>query len=425
MKWDGQAYQDYIKRGLISLLTETEKEQACKMKHNDFTSLFRTQHSGTMLPLAPECTGQQSIVISCLFDRVKFDFQRPLNNLGDTTIYLTWSMAARNVRYWLIEEHSAKKERNDNMAAAFNLGTMLSNPAIEESRIIQIPCDMLIPYHNHKFELYSGERLDDMIESIKSNGVLIPIIVQPFGSQYEILIGHNRWNASKLAGKDTVPAIVKEGLSDEEAEMYVIESNLMQRGFDNLKISEQAAVIALRHAQMFSQGKRNDIIRELKLLENPELAEKEQSIPADTNKEIGEEYGMSRATIARLIRIDKLADEIKTFVDNGILPVRAGVELSYTDEATQENITRILGDYKIDIKSAHQIRAYYEENSASLSENDIIVLLTSPKPTLPKPKSVKISNDIYTKYFGNDYKSDEISTIIESALKMYFENRGD
>ena len=148
----------------------------------------------------------------------------------------------------------------------FDLGTMLSAP---QTAIQQIPCDQLHPYHNHKFELYSGERLEDMVASIKENGVLSPIIVQPIEDGYEILIGHNRWNASKLAGLPTVPAIVKTGLTEEEQLLFVVESNIIQRGFDNLRISEQAAAIAIRHKEMFSQGKRNDIIRELALLENP------------------------------------------------------------------------------------------------------------------------------------------------------------
>lgn len=77
----------------------------------------------------------------------------------------------------------------------FDLSAMLSTP--QQTAVQQIPCDKLHPYHNHKFELYSGERLEDMVASIKENGVLSPIIVQPDGDGYEILIGHNRWNASR------------------------------------------------------------------------------------------------------------------------------------------------------------------------------------------------------------------------------------
>lgn len=141
----------------------------------------------------------------------------------------------------------------------FDLSAMLSTP--QQTAVQQIPCDKLHPYHNHKFELYSGERLEDMIASIKENGVLSPIIVQPDGDGYEILIGHNRWNASKLAGLPNVPAIIKAGLTEDEAEMYVVESNVMQRGFETSKfrsrlplLHSDTAKCSLRASEMTFSG---------------------------------------------------------------------------------------------------------------------------------------------------------------------------
>ena len=240
------------------------------------------------------------------------------------------------------------------MNTQFDLNAMLS----VQSAVQQIPCDILHPYHNHKFELYTGERLEDMVESIRENGVLSPIIVQPDGDGYEILIGHNRWNASKLAGLPTVPAIVKTGLSEDEMEMYAIESNVIQRSFTDLKISEQAAVIALRHSEMFSQGKRNDIIRELEMLENPD---KVTSDPvgmksADVNDNIGEQYGLGRSSVVRLVRIDKLIPELKALVDDGSLAIRSGVELSFLSEEAQETVADQAEDFKIDMKKAKALR---------------------------------------------------------------------
>lgn len=90
----------------------------------------------------------------------------------------------------------------------FNFGAMLS----QNNQIKQIPIDMLVPFHNHQFSLYDGERRDDMVESIRKNGVMTPIVCRPNpdGSDtYEILIGHNRWNCSKIAGFETIPAIIK------------------------------------------------------------------------------------------------------------------------------------------------------------------------------------------------------------------------
>lgn len=310
------------------------------------------------------------------------------------------------------------------MTAKFNLDTMLggSSAVAADTQVKQIPCNMLIPYHNHKFELYTGERLEDMVQSIKDNGVLIPIIVQPTDNgMYEILIGHNRWNASKLAGKENVPAIIKTELSEDEAEMYVIESNLMQRGFDNLKISEQAAVIAMRHSQMFSQGKRNDIIHELQLLENPEQETSSPMGMGTTSEKLGAEYGMSKNSIARLLRIDKLMDALKPLVDDGTIPLRAAVNISYLDEYVQHMLIKFAKIYKLDIKKSEQLREH-----AKLKELDQLTVIKilkgwmNNKPTLPKSKTIKINRDTYSKFFNEDIKSEKVTETIEKALEMYF-----
>lgn len=119
----------------------------------------------------------------------------------------------------------------------------------------EIPIDSLTPFKKHPFRLYTGERLDDMVESIRQHGVLIPIIVRRTDGILEILSGHNRTNASKLAGRTTIPAIVHDNLSDADAWVYVIETNLLQRSFADMSHSEKAAVIALHHSKLFSQGK--------------------------------------------------------------------------------------------------------------------------------------------------------------------------
>ena len=80
-----------------------------------------------------------------------------------------------------------------------------------------IAVEKIVSFHNHPFRLYEGERLDDMVESIKEHGVLSPVIVQKAADKYEMLAGHNRWNAAKIVGIKEIPAIVKEGLSEEEA----------------------------------------------------------------------------------------------------------------------------------------------------------------------------------------------------------------
>ena len=307
----------------------------------------------------------------------------------------------------------------------FNFEAMLS----QNNQIKQIPVDMLVPYHNHQYSLYDGERRDDMVESIRKNGVISPIVCRPNPDgtdTYEILIGHNRWNCSKLAGLDTIPAIIKEKLTEEEAQTYVDESNLLQRGFNDLKISEQARIIARRYSEMFSQGKRNDIINEIRALNG------ESDSKGNSREKVAEEYGLSRNTIARLVRISKLTDCILQWLDLGELSIRAGVELSYLTECEQDllwqiNIVDNRGHMlmKISESQARDLRvlsADCKKESLELSGNQMLKVLAIKKK---KPdKKIAINPNTYKKYF-TDKSNDEIQQIVEQALEMYYNDRKD
>lgn len=307
----------------------------------------------------------------------------------------------------------------------FNFEAMLS----QNNQIKQIPVDMLVPYHNHKYSLYDGERRDDMVESIRKNGVISPIVCRPNPDgtdTYEILIGHNRWNCSKLAGLDTIPAIIKEKLTEEEAQTYVDESNLLQRGFNDLKISEQARIIARRYSEMFSQGKRNDIINEIRALNG------ESDSKGNSREKVAEEYGLSRNTIARLVRISKLTDCILQWLDLGELSIRAGVELSYLTECEQDILWQIntvdnSGHMlmKISESQARDLRvlsADCKKESLELSGNQMLKVLAIKKK---KPdKKIAINPNTYKKYF-TDKSNDEIQQIVEQALEMYYNDRKD
>lgn len=301
------------------------------------------------------------------------------------------------------------------MLATFDIGTMMS----QENQIKNIPISSLVSYHDHKFQLYSGERLEDMIESVKKNGILIPIIVQPYGENYEILSGHNRTNAAKLAGLETVPAVIKERLSDDEAEMYMIETNLRQRGFDDLKISEQAAVLAMRHSKMFSEEKSRAINEELERLDGNEPSKSKLDIT-------GEEYGMKKDSVARLLRVDKLIPELKPWVDSKQLAVRAAVELSYIPEEEQKLLYSIIKSpdngmlIKLDIRKAKQLREAYK-NVEKLSKSKMTELLIGDyKAKKSEMKSLKLPSEFYLKYFDEDTEPEKVLMVIEKALENYF-----
>ena len=256
--------------------------------------------------------------------------------------------------------------------------------------------DKIKPCHDHPFRLYQGERLDDMVESIREHGVLNPVIVRKKGSGYEMLSGHNRQNAAKLAGLMELPAIVKEGLSDEEAYVYVIETNVIQRSFADLAPSEKAAVLSARYEKVISQGRRNDILQEIE-----EIGTCGHDVHKSRSRDgIGEEYGMTGRNIARYMRIDRLLPGFKGELDSGRMTLVAAVNLSYLPEEEQENVFLLHNkrQMKIDAELAKKLR----EEPGQLTEEKVGEILDAVEKKRPKGNgsvSLKLPKEICSKYF--------------------------
>ena len=273
-----------------------------------------------------------------------------------------------------------------------------------------IPVDKIKPFYDHPFHLYQGERLDDMVESIREHGVLNPVIVRKKGNCYEMLSGHNRQNAARLAGLTELPAIVKEGLSDEEAYIYVIETNVIQRSFTDLAPSEKAAVLSARYEKVISQGRRNDILQEIE-----EIGTCGHDVHKSRSRDgIGEEYGMTGRNLARYMRVDKLIRPFKDMLDAGELTLTAGVELSYLSEDEQATVAE--GAAAINEKAAKSIRAAAGE----LTEDKLEEILHPVRESAPaKAVSVKIPAEAEEKYFSG-MKAKERTELVMKALDAWF-----
>jgi ParB family chromosome partitioning protein len=300
--------------------------------------------------------------------------------------------------------------------------------AESESPYRHINIDLLMPFSKHPFTLYDGERLEDMVESIKNNGVIIPIIVRkmPDTANYEILSGHNRVNAGRLAGLDEIPGIVLENISDEDALVYVIETNLMQRSFSDMKHSEKAAVIAMHQSKMFSQGKRNDILEFLKMMENETVSTSPQfGTKLRTDEKIAEMYSLSKNTVARYIRLNKLSEALKKRVDADELGFIPAVTLSYLTGEEQAMVDTYLktDKIKIDIKKAEALRQY--SNEGTLDETTLVMILENTRhkdKTVKSFPNIKIKKATLEKYFTVEESLEKIEEKIELALEFYFKN---
>lgn len=311
-----------------------------------------------------------------------------------------------------------------------------ASPEIQDTVFTILPFSLMDDFKEHPFRLYDGERKKDMVESIRDKGILQPLILRPKqNDRYEILSGHNRKYCGIEAGLDDSPVIIKKNLTDEEAWIYVIETNLLQRSFSEMFESEKAAVLALEHSKLFSQGKRNDIIEALKKLENPHDT-KENSTSSQiatklrTDQKIGETYGLVKDTVARYVRIHKnLCTELKRRLDDGSIGFITAVSLSFLKEKEQGLVDKCmeLNGFKMDGKKTESLRSYSEKGK--LNEDNIYMVLNGelgPLGQAPKKKNtptIRLKQKVYTQYFTPGQKTSEIEEVIEKALEFYFRHQ--
>lgn len=280
-----------------------------------------------------------------------------------------------------------------------------------------LPIKKIRPFHDHPFHLYEGERLEDMVASIREHGILNPVIVQEIDGGYEMLSGHNRMNAAKLVGLKEIPAIVKIDLSEEEAYIYVIETNLMQRSFSDLLISEKAAVLKARYEKGACQGKRNDILKEIAKLEGKTLDDTtcgHGDHKLKTRDSIGKEYELSGSSVGRLLKLNDLIKPFKDMVDRGALYTKVALQLAFLPEEEQDMVFRVMNEEKTKITS--EMVANLRSHSGSLTEAKIKRYL-SKNPI--KKKCYKVPARIVEKYFAG-MDPNTVDSIVEQALAAWF-----
>ena len=325
----------------------------------------------------------------------------------------------RNLRALLLDEEPEKSGTSANVAQTLDI-------------------DDLVPYSDHPFRLYEGKRLEDMVQTIEEHGVIVPVIVRPHPSdeyedKYEILSGHNRVNAAKLAGLTDVPVVIRTGLTELQARNIVIITNLIQRSFADLSHSERALVLKTYMDNIKEQGKRTDLIDEIEKLSNPhEIKENGTSgilVPKlESREKAAEQYGLDARTVSRYTRIYLLSKELLNRVDDGKIGIYAAESLSYLSSDEQDELDRLLSEtsYKVDMKKAESLREYSE--GKKLTDEKMMQILSGELYKKPKPKTappLKVKAKIYQKYFDDKYSQAEMEVIIDKALAMYFANTGE
>lgn len=290
---------------------------------------------------------------------------------------------------------------------------------------------MLEHFPDHPFELYSGERFEDLKASIQEHGVLSPILVRKTNEgNYQILSGHNRCECAKAAGFKTVPCVILSNLTDDDALMIVLDSNTKQRGITEMKTSKQAHIYALDVAVNRRQGKRSDLIKSveknLEILSNDAGFEtlSQGDTKLDTISTVGNKYGVSRATIARLLRIDTLISGLKIRLDQDEFGVLVGVELSYLSAIEQEIVDDAMCEfkYKLDVKKAQQLRAVSKKRNLNkvtaveVFEGKYGGVKKVNKATI---KSFTLRPTFLSKYYTSEVSQTVIAEEIETSMDLW------
>ncbi len=306
-------------------------------------------------------------------------------------------------------------------------------PAPVQGGILEMDFSQMESFPNHRFKLYEGQQLDDMVDSIRQFGILLPIILwHTEDGRYIILSGHNRRNAAQLAGITKGPVIIRENLTHEDAVLIVTETNLRQRSFSDMSHSECAYCLAQHYEAMKCQGKRSDLLQEIEMLLNPhDTSENETSAEPQhrlkSRDKIGQEYGLSRDKVAKYIRIANLVDPLMERLDAGEIAFLAAYDLSFVeDTAKQQQVADLMesDNYQMDMKKAELFRSYYE--TGKLTDPAIVQILSGEKTRKPKsnkPQPVKIKPAVISKYFSAQQTQKEIEEVIDKALALYFENQ--
>ena len=272
----------------------------------------------------------------------------------------------------------------------------------QREQVQQIPIDALHPFTNHPFKVLDDEAMTRTVESIAQYGVLAPLIARPRpdGDGYEIISGHRRQYAAKLAGLETLPVIVRQ-MSDDAAVILMVDSNLQR---EHILPSERAFAYKMKLDAIKNQGARSD-------LTSTQVAQK-LSV-----EKVGDDAGVSKDTIRRFIRLTNLIPELLDMVDEKKIAFNPAVELSYLDESQQRDFLEAMEDTQNapSLSQAQQLKKMAQQGEFSY-EKAFDVMGQEKKS---EKDTVTIKNETLRKYFPRSYTPKQMEEKIIQLLDAW------
>ena len=274
----------------------------------------------------------------------------------------------------------------------------------QREQVQQIPIDALHPFTNHPFKVLDDEAMTRTVESIAQYGVLAPLIarLRPDGDGYEIISGHRRQYAAKLAGLDTLPVIVRQ-MSDDAAVILMVDSNLQR---EHILPSERALAYKMKLDAMRRTSGRPSKENSRQLVGNFETADV-----------VGKESGESGRQVQRFIRLTNLIPELLDMVDEKKISFNPAVELSYLDESQQRDFLEAMEDTQNapSLSQAQQLKKMAQQGEFSY-EKAFDVMGQEKKS---EKDTVTIKNETLRKYFPRSYTPKQMEEKIIQLLDAW------
>ena len=276
--------------------------------------------------------------------------------------------------------------------------------------VTNIPVEKLKPFPNHPFQVRDDDSMRETVESIKTYGVLQPAIVRPTkDGDYEILSGHRRKHACELAGRKTIPAIVRE-LDDDAAIIFMVDSNLQR---ENILPSERAAAYKMKLEALKRQGIRNDLTCtqvEYKLDYGKKSVEK-----------VAEEAGESRAQIQRYVRLTELQPELQQMVDDKKIAFTPAVEISYLKPDEQRMLLDTISSEQATPSLSQAQRLKKLSQAGELTGDSMLSIMSEQKK--PERNDLTIPADVLEKFFPRSFTPMKMQEVIIKLLESWQRKR--
>ena len=264
------------------------------------------------------------------------------------------------------------------------------------------------PFKNHPFKVLDDEKMQDLMESIRINGILSPVLVRPIGNDtYEMVSGHRRMHAALMLGMDTVPAIIRE-MTDDEAVVKMVDANIQR---EELLPSEKAFAYKMKFEAMKRQVGRPSKDNSTQIGWNFETAEL-----------VGKETGESKNQVRRYIRLTELIPELLDYVDQKRIQFTVAVEISYVDQEVQKWLFEYIKDNGV-VKLNQITLLRSQLQTGAITQAKMIALLNDSQPGKAPSSKLTFTEKKLREYFPATYTTTDMRNIIEDLLQEWKEHQ--